>query len=127
MATFYGWGGQYVAFWCGIFSRFRTPNIVEVVFILTELFKKNKKSNIISPETAKVLHTIENLPFVFDVFVDKSCDGERSKGKVPAGNDRQSEVEDDAGNSQSPVIVAEPWSPVGRLQERLHHADQVHE
>jgi len=78
-------------------------------------------------ETAKVLYTAEHLPFVFDVLVDESCDGERSKGEVPASNDGQNEVEDDAENSQRPVIVAEPWSPVGRLQDRLKHADEVHE
>ena len=69
------------------------------------------------------LHT--HSPTILDVFVDDDSNQESSQSIVPADDEHDSETEEGPQERGGPVVVPEPWPPVGGLQEGLEGAGKV--
>ena len=69
---------------------------------------------------------LRHLPAIFDVFVHGSGKDEGSDCKVPPGEEHEDEAEEGTKDGHTPVVEAEPWPPVGRLQKGLQGTRQVH-
>ena len=69
---------------------------------------------------------MSNSPLILNVLVEESGDGHGHECVVPGGQEHDGEAKCHAEQRQRPVVEAEARPPVGRLQEGLQHARQVH-
>ena len=64
-------------------------------------------------------------PSVLYIFVDDDSHDECGQSVVPAHDEHDRQTEEGSEERGGPVVVAEPWAPVGGLQERLEGARKV--
>ncbi len=64
-------------------------------------------------------------PSILDVLVDEHGNHQRSQGIVPAGDEHDHHAHHGSEKAGGPVVVAEPGTPVGGLQNGLQRAGHV--
>ena len=76
-------------------------------------------------QTSQAISPLPLSTAIFDVLVDGSGEDESGNGKVPSREEHEDKAEEGPKDGHTPVVKAEPWPPVGCLQEGLQGTRQV--